>query len=56
MWHFRVLETKNFYEILQLPTDATDAQIKNSHKKLALLVHPDKNNYPRAKEAFVGKD
>ncbi|XP_014227904.1 dnaJ homolog subfamily C member 18-like [Trichogramma pretiosum] len=49
----RILETKNFYEILQVSTNATDEEIKASHKNLALQVHPDKNNAPGAKDAFI---
>lgn len=36
--------TKLPHEILELPKDATKAEIKSAYRKLSLLNHPDKNN------------
>jgi len=33
----------NFYDILNIPTNATKKQIKNAYKKLVIKYHPDKN-------------
>jgi len=33
---------RDFYDILQVPRGASDAQIKRSYRKLALQYHPDK--------------
>lgn len=33
----------NFYEILQIPKDANEKQIKSSFRSLSLKLHPDKN-------------
>ena len=33
---------KDYYDILQVPRAATEAQIKRAYRKLALKLHPDK--------------
>ncbi|KAF2808594.1 DnaJ-domain-containing protein [Mytilinidion resinicola] len=47
-----VKETK-FYDILGVPTDCTEAQLKSAYKKGALKHHPDKNAHnPDAADKF----
>jgi curved DNA-binding protein len=38
---------KNYYEILGLKPNATDAEIENAYKKLSGQWHPDKNTDKR---------
>lgn len=38
--------------MLNVKKDATDTEIKKAYKKLALVLHPDKNHAPGASEAF----
>merc|ERR1719334_174742 len=48
----RIRKCKNYYEILGLGKDASEAELKKSYRKLALAFHPDKNKAPGASEAF----
>ena len=48
----RILKTRNLYEILAVPTDASDDTIARAYKKLALKFHPDKCKEPGGEDAF----
>ena len=37
------LAARTYYEVLNIPTDATAAEIKKAFRKLAKELHPDKN-------------
>lgn len=53
----RILRTKNLYEILGVPKNVDDDELRRRYKRLALTCHPDKCKHPQAEEAFkaVGK-
>ncbi|KAL6871435.1 hypothetical protein ACP4OV_014264 [Aristida adscensionis] len=42
----------DWYGILQVETTADDMLLKKQYRKLALLLHPDKNKFPGAEAAF----
>lgn len=42
----------NYYEILEIPSDADEREIKRSYHRLARDLHPDKATSPEMAEAF----
>lgn len=42
----------NPYDVLEIPKDASDKDIKDSYRQLAKIWHPDKNKAPNAEEKF----
>ncbi|TRY56097.1 hypothetical protein DNTS_015232 [Danionella cerebrum] len=47
-----ILARKNYYDILGVPKDASERQIKKAFHKLAMKHHPDKNKSPDAENKF----
>ncbi|KAM9327650.1 dnaJ homolog subfamily B member 9-like [Pholidichthys leucotaenia] len=47
-----ILAKRDYYEILGVPRDATERQIKKAFHRLALKYHPDRNKGPDAEAKF----
>jgi len=44
--------SKSLYDILEVPKDASEAEIKKAYRKLSLQYHPDRNSDPEAETVF----
>ncbi|XP_077567297.1 dnaJ homolog subfamily B member 9a [Stigmatopora nigra] len=47
-----LLAEKDYYDILGVPKDASERQIKKAFHRLAMRFHPDKNKHPDAEVTF----
>ena len=45
-------EKKDYYEVLGVPKDASEKDIKRAYRKLAMKYHPDQSEAPDAEERF----
>jgi DnaJ family protein B protein 12 len=47
-----IIAQKDYYKVLGVERNCTEAELKKAFKKRAIKVHPDKNPAPRATDAF----
>jgi molecular chaperone DnaJ len=45
-------EKKDYYEVLGVPKEASEKEIKSVYRKLAMKYHPDRSDAPDAEERF----
>ena len=45
-------EKKDYYEVLGVPKEASEKDIKSAYRKLAMKYHPDRSDAPDAEEKF----
>ncbi|NXT28215.1 DJC14 protein, partial [Syrrhaptes paradoxus] len=45
-------EELNPFQVLGVEVTASDAELRKAYRRLAVLVHPDKSEHPRAEAAF----
>ena len=45
-------EKKDYYEVLGVPKDSSEKDIKGAYRKLAMKYHPDRSEAPDAEEKF----
>jgi hypothetical protein len=48
----RILSAKSDYGVLQLAPGASSADLRKRYREMCLSTHPDKNDHPKAQEAF----
>ena len=48
-----VIDAPDLFKVLGVARDASVADVQQAHRRLSLLIHPDKNGNPRAEQATV---